>query len=51
MPTAVSLDDALAATRAVRRRLAPIPLAPVKGDPWRPARRRPLDAVLHVDAW
>jgi nitroreductase len=31
--------------------VALIPVAHVKGSPWRRAKRRPLASVLHVDRW
>jgi nitroreductase len=31
--------------------VALIPVAHVKGEPFRRARRRPLDSLLHVDRW
>jgi nitroreductase len=31
--------------------VALIPVAHVKGEPWKRARRRPLASVLHVDRW
>jgi nitroreductase len=31
--------------------VALIPVAHVQGSPWKRAKRRPLDAVLHVDRW
>jgi hypothetical protein len=40
MPTPLALDEGLAAARA--RGL---------GSAGKPARRRPLDALPHVDAW